>query len=257
MHTTSFRLAIGLALLTLVGSLAACSGGPALADRQFLSVAITDGGVDHPLLAGTRIRLGFQATQLSASAGCNTIGGSYHIDGGRLILDAVSMTEMGCDAGRNAQDSWLAALLGSKPTITLNGDELVLESGSIVVRLLDRKVVEPDRALVGPTWTVESIISGDAVSSAPSDATATLVFNADGTLTVFTGCNQGGATWKTTAGGIEISDLVLTKKACFGSGGQLESAVVTVLRGSSITSSIDSNVLTLQAGANGLQLRAP
>ena len=60
------------------------------------------------------------------------------------------------------------------------------------MRLLDREVAEPDLNIVGPTWTVESIIHGDAVSSVPAGAIATLVFKADGTIDVNAGCNRGG-----------------------------------------------------------------
>lgn len=251
------RLAAGLALVALLTAATGCAASaPSLAARTFLSVAVTDGGVARPLVADTRIRLDFRATDIGASAGCNSMGGAYRIENGRLIVDTMSMTEMGCEEDLAAQDTWLAELLGSRPAIRLTGDELVLESGSIVVRLLDRKVVEPDVALAGPTWTVVSIISGDAVSSVPDGATATLAFHADGTMTVNAGCNQGGATWKAVGGGLEVSALGLTKKACGGAEGQLESAVVGVLGAGTIAAAIDSTLLTLQAGAQGLQLRA-
>lgn len=251
------RLVVWLALLTLLGSLAGCAAAPALAGRQFLSVGVTDRGADRPLVAGTRIRLSFTATDLSASAGCNTIGGAYRIDAGRLIMDAIATTEIGCPADLGAQDAWLAAFLGAKPTVNLGGNELALASGTVVVKLLDRTVADPDRPLVGPTWTVDSIISGDAVSSVPQGATATLVFNANGTLTIFAGCNQGGATWTKAGSGIQVSDLVLTKKACVGSANELESTVVAVLHAGTMALTIEAGSMTLQAGANGLQLRAP
>ena len=251
------RLAAGFAVFALLAAAAGCAGsGPQLAERVFLSIAVTDGGAARPLVAGTRIRLTFSGSTLGASAGCNSISGNYRLEGGRLVFEGGAMTEMGCDQARDAQDQWLIALLGSKPAIRLTSDELSLESGSIVVRLLDRKIVEPDVVLTGHLWTVTSIIAGDAVSSTPQGATATLIFNADGALTFNAGCNQGGTTWKAVGADIEVSDLVLTKKACGGPGGQLESAVVAVLRAGTIAAAIDSNTLTLQAGMQGLQLRA-
>jgi heat shock protein HslJ len=251
------RFGAALAVLALVTISAGCVGpAPGLTDRAFLSVAVTDGGVARPLVAGTRIRLDFRATDLGASAGCNSMGGSYRIENGRLIFEGTYMTEMACDPDREAQDQWLIQLLISKPVVMLANNELTLASGSIVVRLLDRKVVEPDVPLTGRVWTVVSIISGDAVSSVPAGATATLEFNGDGTISVNAGCNQGSARWKAVGTGIDVSDLVLTKKACEGPGGQLESAVVGVLQAGSIAAAIESNVLTLLAGAGGLQLRA-
>lgn len=252
------HLAIGLALVSILGVAAGCSaaGVAALADRQFLSTQVTDGGAPRPLVAGTRIRLNFSPKDLGASAGCNSIGGTYRIDGGRLVFEGGGMTEMGCDPDRHAQDDWLVTLLGSRPAVRLTGNDLVLESGSIVVHLVDRKVAEPDVNIVGPTWTVESIIDGDPVSSIAEGVTATLVFKADGSLEIFAGCNQGGSTWKASGGGIEVGDILLTKKGCAGAEAAVESAVLGVLESDAIAAKIDGNVLTLQAGTRGLQLRA-
>ena len=252
----SITAGTALFLLMAIGAGCTGTGTSQLASRAFLSVAVTNGGADRPLVAGTRIRLDFRGNELGASAGCNSIGGTWSVQGDRLVFDGAGMTEMGCDADRHAQDDWLVELLSSRPTMRLSGNELTLESGTVVVRLLDREVVEPDLALVGPTWTVESIITGDAVLSLPGGATASLVFKADGTLDIEAGCNRGGSTWSAVGGGLEIGAIGLTKMACEGPGGQLEAAVLAVLEAGTIGASIDASVLTLRAGANGLQLRA-
>jgi heat shock protein HslJ len=251
------RLAIPIILVLVAVALGACSpSAPQLADRVFLSVAVTDGGAARPLVPGTRIRLGFEGSDLSASAGCNAMGGPYRVDAGVLIADALATTDMGCDADRAAQDQWLGILLAGKPTLRLAGDDLTLERGAVVIHLVDRRIAEPDVPLVGPTWTVDSLIDGDATSSVPGGATATLVFHGDGTIDVRPGCNQGGGTWSSVAGGIEISSIGLTKKACEGPAGQLETAVMAVLGAGTLVVDIDSTVLTLRAGGRGLQLRA-
>lgn len=251
------RILIAVAALTIALA-AGCStaAAPQLAGREFVSVAVTDGGAPRPLVAGSVIRLSFSATDLGASAGCNHIGGTYRIDGGILIFEGGSMTEMACDPERDAQDQWLSQLLASRPAIRLAGNDLALESGSVRVSLRDREVVEPDANLVGPTWTVESIISGDAVASVPAEATATIVFKADGTFDLNAGCNSGGGNWRSVADGMEVSNILLTRMACGGAAGALESAVLAVLDAGTIAAGIDSTVLTLQAGTNGLQLRA-
>ncbi len=252
---TIARLAAGLAALLL--ATAACTPAAAsIADRAFLSVKVTDDGAPRPLVAGTQIRLNFRGTDLGASAGCNTIGGTYRIEGGKLIFEGGSMTEMGCDADRDAQDTWLSELLGSRPTINLAGNDMTLTSGSVVISLLDREVAEPDANLVGPTWTLVSVIDGEAVSSVPGDVAATLKFGADGSLEVFAGCNRGSGTYTTTGSGIQVSPLMLTKMACDKPGGTVESAVLAVLEAATIAAEIDASMLTLLAGQNGLQLEA-
>jgi heat shock protein HslJ len=237
--------------------LSACSaaGAPNLDGRDFLSTGVTDGGAARPLVPGTRIRLGFGAKDLNASAGCNSMGGSYRIEGGRLLFEGGGMTDMGCDAPRHAQDEWLSTFLGSKPAVVLAGNDLTLAAGSTIIRLLDREVADPDLTLVGPTWTVETIVDGDAAMSVPAGETASLAFKADGTVDVDAGCNRGSGTWRLEGTGLAITALAMTKIACAGAAGRLEDAVLGVLREESLTAQIEASVLTLSSAAGGLQLR--
>ena len=243
--------------LVVVSLTAGCSAASlSRADREFLSTAVVDGGAPLALAPGTRIRLSFQGTNLGMSAGCNHIGGSYKIDGGRLVFEGVFMTEMGCDQQRDKQDQWVIAFLTSKPAVHLLGTDLTLDNGQSQIRLADRAVVEPDLNIAGPTWTVVSLIDGDAASSVPAGATATLVFGADGTLQVNAGCNGGSGQWAAEGTGIRVSDLILTKMACDGARGALEAAVLAVLNQGTIAAEIKTSSLTLQAGAKkGLQLQ--
>lgn len=247
------------ALVIAIGTALAAAGCGAatgeLANRTFVSVAVTDGGGPKVLAPGTQIRLDFEPRTLSANAGCNTFGGDYRVDAGRLQLESGGMTAMGCPPDLQAQDQWLIALLGSKPAVRLVGNDLTLEGGSISIHLLDREVANPDLDLVGPTWTVESILDGDAVSSVPAGATASLTFKADGTVDLNAGCNRGSGTWRLDGGGITITGVALTKMACLGGAGELEAAVMRVLSGARLATDIDANVLTLTSGQGGLQLR--
>jgi heat shock protein HslJ len=250
-------LAAGLALVLLV-SVAGCqaAAGLTLDGREFLSTGITEGGAAFALVPGTRVRLTFADNHVSASVGCNIFGATYRIEGGRLVTDGGAMTEMGCDEARNTQDQWLFAFLGSKPAATLAGTDLTLDNGRTVMRLVDRTIAEPDLNLVGPTWTVTSIIQGDAVSSVPAGATASLVFGNDGSVNVNAGCNRGRGSWLAQGNGITFHEVALTKMACEGAAGALETAVLAVLNAGAVQASIRANVLTLQAGGRGLQLTA-
>ena len=247
---------IATALLTLI--LAACAtegGGTALEGTTFLSTGVTEDGQDRPLVDGTRIRIGFNDGQLSANAGCNIFGGSYRLEGDRLIVEGGSMTEMGCDEERSAQDEWLFGLLGSQPTLSRDGDELVLTADDTVITLVDEEVAEPDVPLVGTTWTVESLITGDAVSSVPAGAVSTFEFSEGGEVAVNTGCNQGGGRFTVDGDRLAFVDVAVTEMACDGPGGELEAAVLPILGADGLTFAIDSNTLTLMAGNQGLILR--
>ena len=243
--------------------LSACYGaapGASLAGsidgRTFLSTGITDGGTTRSLVAGTRIRLVFGEGRVSASAGCNQMGGTYRLDGDRLVVEGLATTDMGCDPTRHDQDAWLATLLTGRPAVRLSGNDLSLERDSTIVRLVDRRVGDPDRPLVGTTWRVESIIAGQAVSSVPDGPAASLVFGTDGRVTVDTGCNTGGGTYAIEGATIRVSAIALTKRACPAPLGDLEAAVVAVLQANPLAYVVEASALTLSAGDRGLGLRA-
>jgi heat shock protein HslJ len=244
--------------LLLLASIAGCQAAArfTLNGREFLSTGITDGGARFDLVPGTRVRLTFTDDHVSASAGCNIFGATYRIEGGRLVIDGGAMTEMGCDEARNAQDQWLFSFLGSKPAATLAGTDFTLDNGRAIMRLVDRTIAEPDVNIVGRTWTVTSIIQGDTVASVPAGATATLVFGNDGSVNVNAGCNRGRGSWLAQGTGIAFQGIALTKMACEGPAGALETAVLAVLNAGAVQASIRANVLTLQAAARGLQLTA-
>jgi heat shock protein HslJ len=249
---------LGIAAVVL-GVIAGCaSAAPdALGGRTFLSITVHGADGPRELVPGTRVAITFgDDGRLSVSAGCNTMGGSYRIDGGRLRVTGGATTEMGCEAPRQAQDEWLFAFIGSGPTATLQGDVLTMTSRDSTIRLLDREVAEQDRPLVGPTWRVESIVVGNAVSSVPGGVAATLQFMADGRVQIATGCNQAAGTYLIEGRTIRLGQLTMTEIACSGPQGETERAVMAVLGTGVVTYAIDAAGLTLDAGRQGLLLRA-
>ena len=266
---------LGLASLTLL--LVACSQVPGasptpspsplptssptppvgLVGRIFLSTGVTVDGAPFALADGTRIRLVFDNGTLSASGGCNIIGGDLDIDGDVLHFSGASMTEMGCEPARMAQDDWLVTFLTSNPTYVLDGFDLKLTSGTTVITLLDREIAEPDQPLTNLTWVLASFINGDAVSSVPAGVSSQFTFADDGTFSANFGCNSGGGSYAVEGDTITFSDVVTTKMACGGAGGQVEAAVLTVIGSEDpITFAIDAGSLTLMTGSIGLQLSA-
>jgi heat shock protein HslJ len=217
---------------------------------------VSENGTDRPLVAGTRIRLSFKDGQIGASAGCNLLGGGYRLDGGRLVADQLVTTDMGCDPARHAQDAWLAAFLGGRPAFRLAGNDLSLQRDGTIVELLDRRVADPDRPFVGTTWRVDSIITGQTVSSVPAGAVASLVLRPDGRFAVETGCNSGGGTYTIEGTSIRLSPINLTERACAGPAGELEQAVLAVLQTGPLIYTVEAATLTLTAGERGLGFQA-
>jgi heat shock protein HslJ len=249
-------LTVPVLALMIIGCSTAAADPLTLNGRQFLSVDVTVNGVQRLLVAGTRVRLAFTDGNIGASAGCNHIGGAYRIDGGRLIVDQLGMTEMGCDPARHDQDGWLSAFLGAQPQVRLAGPELVLESSGTIVRLLDRVIAEPDVPLSGVRWTLTTIIEGDAAMSVPDGVSATLEFSANGNFSLHAGCNQGGGHYEIGDGRLTFSDVVTTRMACDGARAQVEAAVLAVIGGGEVGYQIDSNNLTLTGDGRGLGFSA-
>ena len=247
----TFRLALVAAVLSGCGP----SSPPPFDGSEWLSTAVTEDGADRPLVDGTRIRVSFTDGELAASAGCNTMGGAYRIEEGLLVVEGGAITEMGCDEERHAQDDWLFAFLGSQPAIAQEGDKLTLTSGETVIALQDREVAEPDLPLTGTTWTVDTILAGDAATSVPADLVATLIFNRDGTVEIAAGCSPGTGTYEVSGGSLRIRDIETIETDCDDAARQLESAVLPMLGADEIDYLIDAGSLTLDAGDEGLVLR--
>ena len=223
--------------------------GGGLDGRTFLSTAIDGRG----LVAGSRVRLAFLDGTIGASAGCNSMGGSYTVVDGVLRAPQLATTEMACDPALMAQDQWLASLLNGA-AISLDGDTLTLAKDGVTLTLVDREVADPDRPLTGTTWVVEGLVSGETVSSIPDGVRATLVFDA-GAVAVETGCNSGGGPAAIGDGVIAFGTIGLTERACAGPHMELEQAILAVL-GPQTGYTIEADVLTLDAGGIGLVLRA-
>ncbi len=217
--------------------------------RTFLSTDVTG----TTLVPGSQVRLTFQDGSLSASGGCNSMGGAYAVVGDRLTTSQMFMTEMACAEPLMAQDQWLSAFLTDVP-ISLDGNTLVLDDGTTQMTLLDKEEATPDKPLEGTLWVVDGIRTGDAVSSVPQGVTASLRI-VDGRAEVQFGCNSGGGPVEVTADTLTFGPLISTKMACEPDQMTMETAVGTVLTGT-VGYTIDADVLTLDAGATGLMFRA-
>lgn len=202
---------------------------------------------------GSTLVLTFEAGQLTANAGCNTLGAPYSFAEGELAWTGEPRaTMMACSDELMAQDTWLTDLLTKGVEATVDGNVLTLASGDVTITL-DEVV---DATLEGTTWTLESVIANDAVSSLPEGAKApTLTIGADGATQVFTGCNNGSTTAEVGEGTLTFSPMAMTRMACGEDASKVENYVVQVLDGE-VTATVDGNSLTLRKGQSGLVFTA-
>jgi heat shock protein HslJ len=134
-----------------------------------------------------RITLTFSGDEIGGQA-CNHYGGRYELGAdGTFRLGVMSMTEMACAEPMMTVEAAYHAALGAVRAVAHDGDELIL-SGEGTELVFERLPPVPDAALQGTRWVLESLITGDAVSSVQGDAW--LVLEPDGSMTGSTGCRQ-------------------------------------------------------------------
>lgn len=247
--------------LILALSLTACSGeiagegveGPVVTGRTFQSTEVTG----RSLAEGTKITLTFpEAAKISANAGCNHLFGKVVFEGDRMVVTEMGGTDMGCDQARHDQDKWLTGFLQAKPRWSQNGDTLKLTGEGQAITLTDRKVTEPDKALEGNRWVVDTLIDGQTASSVPAGAEAYMQFERD-KMTGNNGCNHMGGVVAHSPGKVTITDVVSTKMACEGARGELEKFVMDVLNGGPLDTKVTGDYLELKnAKGKGLRLKA-
>ncbi len=268
-------IVIGLALVVLLGASACGSEGPAsvgsgagsiagvptqalLDGRTFLSQSVTESGVARPLALGGPITLTFEGDVVRADAGCNTSGGHFTLDGDRFSVGVLDSTAMACEgAGLMDQDTWFGSLLTAGGTLALDGDQLTMTSGDTVIVLLDREAADPDRPLVGTTWTLETILDGQTqtASSVPAGVTATLSIPDSGTIS-WTACNtSSGRLESIEASTLTIGQVSSTLKGCSEASGKVDAAMAAVLSGT-VSYQIEGPVLHVRNGSSGLDFRA-
>ena len=118
--------------------------------------AATFGGADGPYV------LDASKKGMVSFAGCNGGSGSATVEGERLVVGDMAMTEMAC-TGKDGEalmafDTWMGAFLSSGPTISVDGDRLTLttQASRVVLRDLGPGVPTPSTDLGSPDEPVSN-----------------------------------------------------------------------------------------------------
>ncbi|MFX0576495.1 META domain-containing protein [Nocardia nepalensis] len=263
MSATTVR--VGILLAMAAGLLAGCSSDHNKEEkstatpmgRTFVSTAVE--GQQIP--GGGPMTLTFADGKISASSGCNSANGTVDLADGILHVGTLASTLMACPDERGQADSWQDKVLTSLPKWRLDDSTLTLTGKDITVTLLDKKIAQPDRPLIGTTWIVTALMTPDAQirSQTLDEVKPTLTIAADGAVSGSAGCNRvtGHATPTPTANGPDVTfQIGTTKMACAPEIMEVEQAVLKALDGKT-TATIDANTLILRnTNGSGLTLRA-
>jgi heat shock protein HslJ len=222
-----------------------------LINREF----ILEDATGYEPVANTVIRVSFTASELRFSAGCNLYSAAYEIENNVIVVKEMGSTLMGCDEERATQDAWLAEFFEGKPRLTVSGDTLSISSDDATLTFLDREVTEPDQALTGTLWTVDTLVEGEAATSIVSTLeNPELTFDNEGRVVIETGCNTGVGTFAVTKNELTFNDVSFTKSTCATSEATaLIEHLEDVFSNGTANYSIEAARLSIERGDMGIQ----
>ncbi len=243
----------GVAVLTGCGSTnpsAPESDAVAPASGEYLSSPASS----LPLVPGTQVQLTLDGSSLSASAGCNSLVGSYSLDGATLVVRDIASTMMGCTEDLMDQDGRLSAFLTGRPVVSTSPDGFTLTGeGDATLVMVERAVADPDRTLESTVWVLNGLIDGEVASSAAGYDGITLLF-AGGAATLTSSCSTAATSYTLVPPGT-LETATMTVAAFPGSGdcAVINEGVnaVAALFGGTLDATVEAGTLTLMRDGKG------
>jgi heat shock protein HslJ len=256
-------------------ALAGCASSPEVTNPGFPVADDLDGswrltsGTDTTGafdLGDSEITLDLDDRAASGNAGCNTYTGEFGVtvDGG-VSFGPLASTKMACspDSVMDLESRYLAALEAAD-TATLDVDGLTLSLNDDVLELVFAEIDDDsaddsadegdadDAALVGTTWSLETIVGTEAAVVVDGDAS--LVFGEDGTIHGSAGCRGfEGDYVARDSGRIAITRIEIDAADCPETIGTQETLVFDVI-GEGFTATIADSRLTLSKDGSSISL---
>lgn len=241
-----------LLILALTGCSIISGGATASLDGEWQLRDGTNQGQPIPIVAGSRITLKIDGTQVGGSAACNIYGGTIEVHGSSVVISALSMTEMACQEDVMASEAAFLAALPRATTVARNGDTLVLTGPELELRFA---LVAPvaDADLIGTTWILDSLISGEVASSTVGER-VTLELKSDGTIAASTGCREITGRYTISEGQVRVTLDPYDTIGCAAELAAQDTHILQVLS-DGFGVAIDGEHLTLTSGDQGMVYR--
>ena len=230
--------------------------GDPIGDTEWVLTAAEVDGAPLELLDTHPVTLVRTDDGIGGTAACNSYGGAMTIDGSTIAFGDLFQTEMACDppAAMDLEAAYLAAL-SRVDTASVDPAALTL-SGDGVTLTFAARAPEPDAALVGTTWMLDTILEDDAASTPIAGADASMTIDDTDQVTGTTGCNNFMGELVVGDGAIEPAALASTRMACEPEIMAQEAVVLRVLS-EGPSWSIEGSLLTLTLDdGTGLVYRA-
>ena len=224
-----------------------------LANSEWVLVGYGDAGALTAVLDGSQITLEFSDEGIAGSAGCNSYFGDATVDGTTLSVGMLGRTEMWCENRMEQEDAYLELLQGAQ-SWQLENDELRItaESGVLVYQ---RPVAQPDAALTGSLWQLETIVQGDAAQSVIAGTQLTIEFNEQGGVSGEAGCNGFGGNYALDGDALHFDGIMHTMMACVDQSIMDQETLYLEMLQNVSSWQIDGNELRLNAESGALVYR--
>jgi len=171
-------------------------------------------GATRTVLPDTEITANFQDGRVDGSAGCNSYGAVYGVNGSEIRIGATAVTPRACETPPGIMDQELAYLAALRRVSSFEAtpDKLALyaDDGSTLLTF----VPQAQTPLEGTTWNVLDYNNGrGAVASVMAGTLLTAHFDG-GSIEGFAGCNNYRATYMLNGNNIAISPQATTRLFC-------------------------------------------
>lgn len=207
-----------------------------------------------PILADRPITLTVDGSSIGGTAACNSYGGRLAGSAGRIRVEELGMTAMGCEADVMASEAAYTGALSRVSQIGRDGADLVLRGRGVELRFVALPP-PPTAELVDTSWRLETVFVGDVAAAAAGEP-ARLTLRSDGTFTGSTGCRSFAGTWVEDGERIRDTSMQMDGAECAAELAQQDATIVSVV-GDGFVPSIEGDLLTLtDPGGAGLVYRA-
>lgn len=177
------------------------------------------------VLPENQVTARFREGQVGGNAGCNSYFGGYELDGNRLTVGSVGMTEMYCFPEElMAQEGQYLAALQSAAAFKIDGDRLeITQAGGEPVLVYSVLPVPEPASLIGSPWLLTAISTGqDGIASVLAGTEVTAMFADGGNMSGSAGCNNYQASYQLEGDRITIGPAAATMMMCPGPEGIME-----------------------------------
>src|SRR5262245_33153209 len=152
----------------------------------------------------------FDAGRVSGFTGCNTMSGSYTVEGNQLKLGTLAGTMMSCPAPASTVEGAFNKAFAGTLAYVITGDRLNLTT-ALGVLLFEREAAQ---TITGRTWNVTGYNNGRGGVVSPIVGSPISLSFADGRISGRTGCNTFSGSYTLQGNSIKFGPIAVTRMMC-------------------------------------------